>query len=191
MVEGPRSETVFKGTVGEVEHIHQPDGRIFEIYHRPPGVRVIVVDEMNNILMTREHRHEQDKVDLRFPGGKVFNAMQEMHNYLDAGGKMIDAIIAAGEGETRQEAGVKVEISADEVIEVAVDGATVDWDLHYILVRNYEEHPDGQELEAGEEGIESVWMTIEEIVWAAQHGEMSEMRSVGVLFSKVLPLLER
>jgi hypothetical protein len=62
---------VFKGKIGEVVHIEQQDGRVFEQFRRPPGTRLVIVSQDNSILITKEYRHETGGIDLRLPGGKV------------------------------------------------------------------------------------------------------------------------
>jgi 8-oxo-dGTP pyrophosphatase MutT (NUDIX family) len=76
-----------------------------------------------------------------------------------------------------------------ELITKANSGATVEWDLYYFLVTKYEEHPDGQQLEHGED-IAIAWVTPKELRDAIASGHMNEWRSVGVLLGLILPKLE-
>jgi len=183
----PSESVAFSGIIGEVIHTEKSDGRVFERYRRPPGTRIIIVNGNNEILMTKEHRHESSKVDLRLPGGKVFDTMQAMNDFMDSNDDINEAIISGATAEAREEAGIM--IRNPMVIEKAVDGATVEWDLYYVLVTDFEEHPEGQQLEAGEEGIETVWMSIPDIKAAIKNGDMHEWRSVGILLGKVIPSL--
>lgn len=187
--EETNKRVVFEGTVGEVVHDTQPNGKIYETYRRPPGTRVIVVNDQNEILMTREYRQESGEVDLRLPGGKVFNTMKEMNHFLKTGGVMEEAILSGARLEARQEGGVVLDDA--EIVAKAIDGTTVDWDLYYVMSRNHDEHPEGQDLEEGEEGITTGWMPIPEIIEAIERGEMHEWRSVGILLGKILPMLTK
>lgn len=91
---------------------------------------------------------------------------------------MLEAAKAGAIKEAREEAGIIVKNL--EFITKATAGATVEWDLYYFSVKDYEIHSDGQALEDGEE-ITVTWMSIEEIKKAISLGQMQEWRSVGVL----------
>lgn len=178
---------VFTGRIGEVIHTEQPDGRIFERYRRPPGTRLIIVSPEGKILLTKEHRQETDNVDLRVPGGKVRDSLEEYHQLLDSGADMLAAASEAAIAEGVQETGHIVRDPT--LVTVAGAGATVEWDLYYFLADDYEENPSGQELELGED-IELAWLSTTEIREAISRGEMQEMRSVGVLLGMVIPQIE-
>lgn len=185
----PNESVAYEGRIGEVIKTNMPDGQVYERYRRPPGTRTIIVNGEDKLLMTLEHRGESGKVDLRLPGGKVFNTIKEMNNFVAAGGNMDEAVLDGARAEAREEAGMI--IHDPKIVAKAIDGTTVEWDLYYILVTDYEEHPDGQDLEAGEEDIETVWLSPEEIIAAIERGEMHEWRSAGVLLGKVLPMLRQ
>lgn len=178
---------VFAGKIGEVIHTKQPDGRVFERYRRPPGTRLIIISPEGKILITREHRQETGNVDLRLPGGKVCDSLEDYHALLKSGRDMAEAATEAAAKEAREETGLI--IKDPELITVAKAGATVEWDLYYFKVTNYTERAKGQALEHGE-NIEVTWMTPAEIVKAIGFGDMQEWRSVGVLLGQVLPELE-
>ena len=179
-----KEDIVFEGRVGEVVHTTQPDGRVFEQYRRPPGTRLIIVSPENKILITREHRHETGNVDYRLPGGKVYDTLEQYNKYRN--GDMTQAALEGATREAREECGLDIKIP--ELISIAKAGATVEWDLYYFLVREYEEITTGQQLEQGED-IEVTWMTTVEIIKAIEQGQMQEWRSVGVLLGLVLPKL--
>lgn len=44
---------VFKGKIGEVVHIEQQDGRVFEQFRRPPGTRLVIVSQDNKRVSAR------------------------------------------------------------------------------------------------------------------------------------------
>ncbi len=182
-----QEEVVFAGRIGEVVHTTQPDGRVFERYRRAPGVRLIVVTPAGKLLLTREDRQETGGVDLRLPGGKVCDTLEEYHALLASAQDMTDAAREAAVKEGHQELGL--ELSDLELVVITADGATVEWDLYYFKTDNYTASQDGQQLEAGED-ITLVEMTPGEIRAAIAKGEMQEWRTVGVLLANVLPQLE-
>ncbi|HET9412147.1 MAG TPA: NUDIX domain-containing protein [Candidatus Saccharimonadales bacterium] len=179
--------TVFSGKIGEVIHEQQPDGRTFERFRRPPGTRLVIVSPDNKILITKEHRQETGNVDLRLPGGKVRDSLAEYHALLQSGQSMLDAAKEAAAKEAAEETGHIVKDL--RFLTCATAGATVEWDLYYFLVRDYSEHPDGQQLEHGED-ITITWLTPAQLRQAIADGHMQEWRSVGVLLGLVLPGLE-
>jgi 8-oxo-dGTP pyrophosphatase MutT (NUDIX family) len=181
-------ETVaFSGKIGEVIHTAQKDGRIFERYRRPPGTRLIIISPERKILVTKEHRSETAGIDLRLPGGKVCDNLQDYHALLDSGKDIVEAAKTAATKEALEETGLIIE--DPRLIAKAHAGATVEWDLYYFRVDKYTESPNGQELEEGED-IEVAWMTANELRQAIANDQMQEWRSVGVLLAKVLPELE-
>jgi ADP-ribose pyrophosphatase len=181
-------DTVFEGKIGEIIHTKQDDGRVFERYRRPPGTRLIIISQDNKILVTKEYRHETGNIDLRLPGGKVRDTLKEYHDLLKSGQDMAVAAREAATKEALEETGLSVH--NPELIIKANSGATVEWDLYYFLVTEYDEHPDGQQLEHGED-IEVTWITLDELKRAIASKRMNEWRSVGVLLGLVLPNLEK
>ncbi len=174
----------FSGKIGEIIHAKQPDGRVFERYRRPPGTRLIIVSPDKKILVTKEHRSETAGIDLRLPGGKVCDSLDDYHKLLSSGQNIVEAAKMAAAKEALEETGLIIE--NPQLITKANAGATVEWDLYYFRVDKYTTSPGGQELEAGED-IEVAWMTADELRQAIKNGEMQEWRSVGVLLAKVLP----
>ena len=182
------NETIaYSGRIGEVIETEQLDGRVFERYRRPPGARLIIVSPDNQILVTKEYRHESGRVDLRLPGGKVRDTAESYHELLLSDEDMLDAAVHAAKKEALEETGMIVDNL--ELATIANAGSTVEWDLYYFVTSNYEAHGDGQQLEHGED-IEVTWATIDEIKLAVQEQRMDEWRSVGVLLGLVIPSLE-
>lgn len=164
-------------------HTVQPDGRVFEKFCRPPGTRLVIVSPENKILITKEFREETGNFDLRLPGGKVCDSLEEYNKLRESSDDILEAAKAGATKEAREEAGIIV--NNLEFITKAAAGATVEWDLYYFLVKDYEQHEDGQSLEDGEE-ITVAWMDIDKIKKAIKLGQMQEWRSVGVLLSLFL-----
>ncbi len=181
------SSVVFAGKIGEVVHTTQADGRVFEKFCRPPGTRLIIVSPENKILITKEFRQETGNFDLRLPGGKVCDSLEEYNELRKNSADMLKAAEAGAKKEALEEAGIVVK--SLEFITKATAGATVEWDLYYFLVTDYEEHPAGQSLEHGED-ISITWMDFDEIKESIKKGHMQEWRSVGVLLGDVIPQLE-
>lgn len=149
-------------------------------------MRLVIISPENKLLITKEHRHETGGVDLRLPGGKVRDTLSQWHELLASEQDITEAAREVAEKESLQETGLT--IHDPEFLVMANAGATVGWDLYYFLVRDYEAHPNGQDLEEGED-IEVTWMDPEEIRAAISAGQMQEWRSVGVLLGLVLPKL--
>jgi 8-oxo-dGTP pyrophosphatase MutT (NUDIX family) len=184
-----QNETIaFAGKIGEIIHTVQPDGRVFERYRRAPGTRLIIVSPEGKIVVTEERRQEVSGWDLRLPGGKVRDTLQAYHELLASGQDMLAAAGEAAAKEALEETGLVVH--KPQFVAKATAGATVEWDLYYFLVTEYEQHPSGQALEHGED-ITVTWMTPAEIRNAIAAGHMQEWRSVGVLLGVVLPKLEK
>lgn len=181
-----KETVVFAGKIGEVVHTVQPDGRVFERFRRSPGVRLIIVSPEGKLLATREFRQETGSYDLRLPGGKVCDTLEEYKALLASSEDLIEAAKRAAIKEAREETGL--EIRNPEFVVKAVAGATVEWDLYYFLGREYRKLEGGQQLEHGED-IETFWMGPTEVGEAITAGQMHEWRTAGVLLGKILPVL--
>lgn len=182
-VELPAERQVFSGRLGEVVHQTQPDGRVFELFRRPPGVRMIFIDR-ERILLTEEYRSEVNGIDLRLPGGKVFDDLEIFAQARRSSADLTDAALRAVRREAQEEVGLTV--SGAELVTIARAGATVEWDLYYYVVRDFTEAPDGPQPEEGEQ-ITTRWFYAAAVLDAVRAGRMSEWRSVGVLLGLVMP----
>lgn len=182
-----KESVAYSGKIGEVIHTQLSDGRVFERYRRPPGVRVVFVSPENKILITKEYRHENDGYDLRLPGGKVRDTLEEYRSLLSSNVDMIQASIQAAKKEALEETGLV--INHIELLTVANAGATVEWDLYYFIVKDYSPDPRGQQLTHGED-IKVTWLSVNQVREAVRDGNMSEWRSVGVLFGLVFPSIK-
>ena len=178
-------DIVFSGKIGEVVHSTQPDGRVFEMFRRPPGTRLVIVSPEGKILITKEQRNETGSVDLRLPGGKVCDSLKQYDELRQSGRDIVEAAMEGAIKEAREETGLI--IKNPELIAKANAGATVEWDLYYFLVHDYED-TGTQQLEHGET-IEVTWLTPDEIRQVISNDQMQEWRSVGVLLGKVLPMM--
>lgn len=172
-------EIIAKGKIFELVHLPQPDGRVFEVARRAPGVRIIIADkEKRRLLLTREFRRELNDWDYRLPGGKVFDTLDEYEQHRASSDDILQVAIAKVKGEASEEAAVAV----DEVKHVATStlGATVEWNLYVFEALDWHEKDDGQNLEAGED-IEISWYDYDEVRRMILGAKMQEDRIAMVL----------
>ncbi len=190
---------VYEGRIIEVvrqEHRVGDEVVDFETARRAPGVRLIILDEAggkaaasrstrpggsvraDELLLTHEYRAELGEKDWRLPGGKVFDRLEDYQSALDAGEDILAHAREAVAEECREETGLVP--TGVEHYQTAHCGATVDWDLYYFVIDDWEEHGDGQDLEAGEV-IDTAWTPVDRVREMCLAGEMQEYRSVGVL----------
>ena len=163
-----------KGKLFELVQSEQDDGRIFEIARRAPGVRLIVEDEQQNLLLTREYRNELDGWDYRLPGGKVFDTLDEFEAFRASDDDILEAATAKAVAEGREEAGLNVE--SLELFTKSTLGATVEWDLYVFAVLQWHALETGQELEAGEKIVSDNWFTYDQVEKMIMNGEVREER---------------
>lgn len=99
---------------------------------------------------------------------------------------MLEKAKNAAKKEAREEVGIIADDA--ELFSLSTCGASVIWDLYYFIITKYEEDPEGQHLELGE-NIKIKWATIEEARKLALDGSIKEDRSAAVLlrFLETLP----
>lgn len=171
---------IARGKIFELAQSTQPDGRIFEIARRAPGVRVIIHDaERGMVLLTSEFRSELDAWDHRLPGGKVFNTLDEYAAFRDSNRDIIVPASEKARNESLEEAGFIV----DNLTHIATSnlGATVEWDLFVFEADDWQESPDGPQLEVGEDIESSTWYSYAEVEEMILGGEMQEERIALIL----------
>jgi ADP-ribose pyrophosphatase YjhB (NUDIX family) len=144
------NEEIFaKGRLFELVHTTQPDGRVFEVARRAPGVRLIISDtDTQKLLLTKEFRHELNDWDYRLPGGKVFNTLDDYEAFRKSGKEIMKAAEAQAKNEALEEAGVT--INELKFVRKSALGATVEWDLYVFEATKWELHKDGQHLKEDE-----------------------------------------
>lgn len=144
-----KEEIFAKGKMFELVHETQPDGRIFEVARRAPGVRLIIADkEKGAILLTKEFRRELGSHDFRLPGGKVFNTLDEYEAHRNAGNDILVAAENQAKVEAAEEAGI--DISTLKLFRKSALGATVEWHLYVFEATSWKPHKDGQQLKDDE-----------------------------------------
>lgn len=154
---------------------HDEKTQIFEFARRSPGTRLII-PKGDNILLSKEWRHEINGYDYRLPGGKVYDSLEEYNKALELGKDINEAAKNAAKKEAKEEVGI--EVKDITFFHRSICGATVVWDLFYFIVNDFNQL--SQELGEGED------ITIEEIERSkvkemCLNGKISEERSALVL----------
>lgn len=163
------------GKIFELVHQEQPDGRIFELARRAPGVRIIIANrDTKKILLTKEYRRELGRHDYRLPGGKVFDTLAEFSEFRESGADITDVVMAKARQEGVEEAGVVIDKMG--IIGKSTLGATVEWDLYTVEANEWHIAENGQQLEQGEEIAADEWFSYDDAYRMALEGEMSEER---------------
>jgi 8-oxo-dGTP pyrophosphatase MutT (NUDIX family) len=157
--------------------------KTFEYSVRPPGTRILAVDNTQSepkYLLTLEKRISGD--DIRLPGGKVWDTFGEFAPFIDDN---ITEYNLAKEGackELHEETGYRVEQNNLELIDTQYNGDNNIWTLYYFTVNITEDNYDKQHLEAGE-NIEPKLYTKSEILELIKQNKIHESRTRDVLRS--------
>lgn len=184
LVPNGKETIVYEGKIFEI--VKQPykagDKEIvFETARRSPGTRIIIV-KGNKMLLTKEFRTEHNDYDYRFPGGKVFNTLEEYRKALQCNKDILQFATEAAKKECLEEAGIIAKRLRH--FQTAKAGATVEWDLFYFIVDDFKEN-EKQKLEAGEV-IYPEWKTFDEVKELCLKDKIKEDRTVGVLLKFLL-----
>ncbi len=150
---------------------------------RPPGIRALIVNEKNQILLSKEFRYELDDWDYRLPGGKVFDSLNDYKLALEDN-KVMENVLKTVPKEVLEEVGLI--ISNPKLLKVSLDGAGVIWDLYYFEIKEYRKSETGPKLEEDEVINGYTWFDFDEIIRMCQKNEIHEDRTVGVLLSYIL-----
>jgi hypothetical protein len=173
-------EIAWRGRFFEVEQTTQPDGRVFERALRPPGVRLIIHDRAaQKVLLSREYRKELSDLDYRLPGGKVFESLEEFDAIRSGEGNFLPYVEKQAKVEAAQEVGI--DVKAVELFKISKLGASMEWDLYVMEVTDWQYHPEGQQLEAGEQIEAPNWYGYEEARQMIMAGHMQEERVALIL----------
>lgn len=170
-------EIVYRGSLFCIEK-HGEKG--FERAVRPPGVRLILTNSDGKILLTREFRSELGSVDVRVPGGKVLDSLEEFLAIRNDADKMRDAVMRAARLEAKQETGVD-KIANLSVFHVSTLGASVDWPLYYMTGTIVAHGEQELEPDEAERGIDVHFFTPDEVRALLATGDIREERSAAVL----------
>lgn len=174
-----QEEIVAKGKMFELVQTVQPDGRVFELARRAPGVRIIIADKENRkVLLSKEFRKELNDWDFRLPGGKVFDTLEAFEAHRQSGDDIAQAAKRKAIAESKEEVGV---VAADmQLVVISTLGATVEWNLYVFEALDWRETNE-QELEPGEQVEAGNWFGFEEAKKMILDGKMQEHRIALVL----------
>ncbi|MBI3887742.1 NUDIX hydrolase [Candidatus Microgenomates bacterium] len=198
MADYPRSvsdeRVVFKGNIFAIAQqdteVAPGKVRVFERCYRTPGVRGIVLSEdKQKVLLTKEmNRYDQKISDIRLPGGKVFNKLED---FLNAKNNNLDVEKISHEAmknELIEEAGI--EVLKLKLLEKTLCNGGVELDLYYYIVEKYNVLP-SQKLDEIERIVRE-WFTIDQAVDLClsmdSTNRINEDRSRGVLLPFLLSL---
>lgn len=174
----------FEGKIGgivdypmRITHDETSKDVTFQKFVRPPGTRIIAINDKDEIYLQQEARAETSKGhDWRLPGGKVIDTFEEYKQYLE---QPIPEpiIIKAGKREFLEEA--KLHAETFTIFHCSTSGASVTWDLYYLLATDISEADHKHdELEAI---ITGKWFSKNEVKTMCLTGDIQEDRTVAVL----------
>lgn len=178
-------ERIFKGkmfevveqTIETVKDGKEKTLRPREIARRAPGVRMLITRNQQ-IKLIQEYRIEIKGWDYRLPGGKVFDKLNDYLMYIHNPEKMSSFIEEAVIREAQEEAGILPK--KYDLIYKSICGASVEWDLYYYEVSDFEDLDEGAQPEEGEI-IYQTWKSYEEVRELCLNDEINEGRTVAVL----------
>ena len=150
---------------------------------RPPGIRALIVNRKNQILLSKEFRYELNSWDYRLPGGKVFDSLNEYKIALN-NNTVMENVLKTVPKEVLEEVGLI--ISNPKLLKISLDGAGVIWDLYYFEIKEYMKSETGAQLEEDEIINGYMWYNFDEIRKMCKNEEIHEDRTVGVLLSYIL-----
>ncbi|MEK7619000.1 MAG: NUDIX domain-containing protein, partial [Patescibacteria group bacterium] len=159
--------------------------RVLEKVRRSPGVRLIITTDDHKFVLTKELRKEVGGYDIRLPGGKVFDTLDEYRAACNARENLLEKAEAAARKEAREEVGIEIEKL--RYLTTSTCGATVEWDLYYFQVEKFVEL-EGQNLELGED-INVIKVHRDEVLQMCLDGRIGEDRSVAVLLRYFLIII--
>lgn len=154
-----------------------------KLVRRPPGIRAIIINEGNKILLSKEFRYELNSFDYRLPGGKVFDTIEDYQESLN-NNTLAENVFKTVSKEVLEEVGLI--IHNPTLIKVSHDGASVEWDLYYFEIKDYEVSSDGNHLEENEFVCGYDFYSFDEIIKMCQENKIHEDRSIAVLLTYIL-----
>lgn len=175
----PKETIDYKGKIFAIVKLQQPNGEVWEIARRTPGVRIIIKNSNGTYKLSNEFRHEHGSHGYRLPGGKMFDDLEEYIVFRESASK--ESLMKRAEQDALREA--KEELGIEKVkclrfIDKSVLGSVVEWDLYVFEVSDFEI---GEQRTHGMEIIEPVDLTKQQILEAIDNGKFNEDRIVPVL----------
>jgi len=171
----------YQGNIIEVVHQTMKiwdKEKVFEFARRSPGTRMIVVNEHNEILITKEWRSEINDYDYRLPGGKVFDTLHEYTTSLQKQNDILQHAIQWVTREAQEECWIA--IMNPKLFAISKCGATVVWDLYYFVVKEFTQL-ESNNLEEWEHIVGSQWMSVDAVKILCLSEQFSEERSALIL----------
>lgn len=156
---------------------------IRKFVRRPPGIRAIIINDKNEILLSKEFRYELETFDYRLPGGKVFDNLEDYKKSI-TDDTVLENVYKTVEKEVKEEVGILVK--NPKLYTVSHAGNSVVWDLYYFIIKDFEIVKNGQELEENEIINGFVWKNKNEIIEMCLDKQIHEERTVGVLLTYFL-----
>lgn len=154
----------------------------FEYAERSPGVRALIFNK-SGILLTKEWRLEHNAADMRLPGGKVFESLNDYLKYREISDSELHSLAAnAASKELFEEAGVTISPDQFNILHTSKCGATIVWDLLYMSAEVLDP-PANLRFVSSEEGeqVTPCWITWDEALKYCLDGSVSEDRTAAVL----------
>ena len=171
----------------EIENDFRIENRVKHIkrnmVRRPLGIRALIVNKKNQILLSKEFRYELNDWDFRLPGGKVFELLEDYKVALEHD-TVMESVLQTVPKEVLEEVGLIVD--NPRLLKDSKDGAGVIWDLYYFEIRDYRKSESGPQLEEDEVIHGYQWYEFDEIINMCQKNQIHEDRSVGVLLTYIL-----
>lgn len=184
-----KDERIFKGKLIEIVNRDFElfkNGKIdkftIEIARRPPGVRLIIINK-GKILLTKEFRSELEDWDYRIAGGKIYESLDDFLKFSDNQEEIMKKSLEAVKNEGLEEAGIIVK--NQELIYISKSGATMEWDLYYYVINDFDIATEGNKTEFAEI-IYPEWFSLEEAKSMCLDGRIKEDRTVGILLKYIL-----
>ena len=163
--------------------IHEEEKTVnLKFMRRPPGVRALIINSKNQILLSYEYRYDLECFDYRLPGGKVFDTLEEYRKSREEDTVMEHANASVCK-EVKEEVGI--DVKNPEILWVSKAGASIHWDLYYYLITDFE-ITSSPTLEENEVIDGYVWKSFEEVKQMCLEHRIHEERTVGVLLSYIL-----
>jgi 8-oxo-dGTP pyrophosphatase MutT (NUDIX family) len=147
-----------------------------EFARRSPGTRLIIPTKDGKILLTKEFRFELQGYDIRLPGGKMLDTLEEYNAFLKSGQDLAEKAREAARKEAREEVGIVVKDI--EFFGISRCGTSVEWDLYYFVVKAYDKGETA--LELGED-ITALPTDVKEVKNMCLDGRIQEERSALML----------
>lgn len=154
-----------------------------QFVRRPPGIRAIIINDKDEILLSKEYRYELETFDYRLPGGKVFDDLKDYKKSIQED-NVLENVYKTVAKEVKEEVGIL--IKNPTLYTVSHAGNSVVWDLYYFTINDFEIVNNGQELEENEIINGFVWKSKEEILRMCIDKQIHEERTIGVLLSYIL-----